>query len=214
MRTALVWTLLVGGAAGVAQAEPVTYRLDSDSSRLTVRVFKEDSALSDLAHDHVILATGWAGSATLDVAEDGVVSSCEVKVVVPVARLAADPPEQRKKEGMEVMLTESQQAQVKEHMLAKGQLDEKNHRQIRFAAHRCSGTLADLQVDGQLTLQGRSVPVRLSLEASIADGSLHATGGFQVTHKDLGLTPYSAFLGTLKNQQKLVFGVDVVGKAE
>jgi hypothetical protein len=210
MRTTFLWILLFGGA----QAEPVTYRLDSDASRLTVRVFKEESALSDLAHDHVILATGWAGSATLDVAEDGVVTSCEVKVVVPVAGLAADLPEQRKKAGMEVTLTESQQAQVKEHMLAKDQLDEKNHGQIRFAAHRCSGTLAALQVEGQLTLQGRAVPVRLSLEASIADGVLKTAGGFKLTHKDLGLTPYSAFLGTLKNQQKLVFGVEVTGKAE
>ena len=209
MRTTFLWILIAGGA----QAEPVTYRLDSDASRLTVRVFKEESALSDLAHDHVILATGWAGSTTLDVAEDGVVSSCEVKVVVPVAGLAADLPEQRKKEGMKVMLTESQQAQVQEHMLAENQLDEKAHAQIRFSAQRCSGTLASLRVEGQLTLQGRSVPVILTLEATLSDGNLKATGGFQITHQELGLKPYSAFMGTLKNQQKLVFQLDVLGKA-
>jgi hypothetical protein len=209
MRTTFLWILLVAGA----QAEPITYRLDSDASRVTVRVFKEESALSDLAHDHIILATGWAGSATLDVTEGNVVSSCEVKVVVPVAGLAPDLPDQRRKEGMEVMLTESQQAQVKEHMLADNQLDEKHHAQIRFAAQRCSGTLASLRVEGQLTLQGRSVTVVLPLEATISDGNLKATGEFQVTHQELGLKPYSAFMGTLKNQQKLVFRVDVLGKA-
>lgn len=197
-----------------AQATPTTFQLDAANSRLLVQVFKEDSALSDLAHDHVVLATGWSGNATLDVGDEGEIASCSVKVAVPVSGLQPDLPAERKALGMTVMLTESQQAQVKEHMLDDGQLDAKAHGQVRFSSSNCSGSLSELSVEGNLEIREKQVPVTLALSAKVTENKLTAKGGFSTTHEALGIKPYSAFLGTLKNQQKLVFQMDITGVAQ
>ncbi len=211
----IAWVLALSTLSlNQAQAAPTTYQFDATNSRLAVRVFKEASALSDLAHDHVVLATGWNGNATLDLEEDGSIASCSVKVTVPVSGLTPDPPEERKALGMKVMLTDSQQAQVKEHMLDDGQLDGKAHGQIRFASSSCSGSLSTLSVQGNLEIRETRAPLTLVLSAEVTENKLTAKGGGSTTHEALGIKPYSAFLGTLKNQQKLEFIIDVTGVAQ
>ena len=201
-------------AAGTAWAAPTTYALDSNASQLTVQVFKDASALSDFAHDHVILATGWSGSTTLEFDEDGAVQSCDIGVDVPVSGLRPDIPDIREAFGMRVMLTDAQQVQVGEHMRGEDQLDASNHTSIRFEASTCKGSLDALQVDGSLTVRGQKKAVSFTFAGSIEEDTLSGRGGFSLQHADFGFSPYTAFLGTLRNREELRFVLQVVGKAQ
>jgi len=70
------------------QAEPQRYVLDPDKSKLYVQVFKDESTLvAALAHDHVVLATGWQGKVVVDTKN---LAACVVEVTVPVSGLRAD----------------------------------------------------------------------------------------------------------------------------
>ncbi len=70
-------------------AEPRQYVLDPDKSKLYVQVLKDDSTLAAaLAHDHVVLATGWQGKVLVDPEK---LAACVVEVTVPVAGLRAHP---------------------------------------------------------------------------------------------------------------------------
>jgi hypothetical protein len=197
----------------VAHSAPVTYKLDPTASQLTVAVFKDNSALSDLAHDHVIAAKGWTGSATLDVAESGTVEGCSITVHVPVASLEPDIPALRRARGWSVMLTDPQRAQVKEHMVDKDQLDADTHPSIAFNAEHCTGTLGALNVEGSLSIRGQSKAIRLTLNSTVENGVLTGTGEFNIRHSDFGFKPYAAFLGTLRNQEQMTITVQITGNA-
>jgi polyisoprenoid-binding protein YceI len=213
MRAALLSSMLAGWV-GAAHGAPTTYTLDPAGSELTVQVFKDNSALSALAHDHVIAARGWTGSATIDVDESGAVQGCAVTVSVPVRQLQPDIPALRAALGWTVMLTDAQQAQVKEHMVGADQLDGGNHATIAFTAEDCSGTVDAMVVNGSMTVHGQVKAVGFTFVGAIAQGQLSGTGGFSITHADFGFEPYNAFLGTLRNKEQMTVSIRIAGTAQ
>ena len=207
--------------AALAADSGTTYTLDPVRSRVYVQIFKDTTTVgSDLSHDHVVLATGWTGTATLSPTDPAV---CSVDVVVPVSGLRPDQPELRQKVGYTVMLTDAQQAQVAEHMVGSDQLNAASFSDIRFRATSCSGSaavastgtasIASRTVTGQLTIHGVSKTVQVPIRVTFDGASLHITGAFSAVHEDFGFTPYTALLGTLRNQAGLNFTLDVVGAA-
>jgi len=212
--TRLVCCLALCGGIGTAHAGPVTYTLDPGASQLTVQIFKDTSALSDFAHDHVILATGWTGRTIIDLDENGKVRSCHIKVDVPISGLQVDNPALRQVLGMKVMLTDAQRAQVGEHMRGEDQLNAASYSTISFAAWACSGSLGAMQVEGSMSIRGTYKAVSFTFPASITDGTLTGSGGFSLTHSDFGFSPYTAFLGQLRNKEELRFSLKVTGTAQ
>lgn len=212
---AAIWSALTQSIylslVATVQAEPQRYKLDTDKSKLYVQVFKDDSTLAAaLAHDHVVLATGWQGQVRVDPQNLG---ACVVKVTVPVAGLQPDSPEMRKLVGYQKMLSDSRQETVGKHMRAKKQLDADNFPQITFRSQSCSGTKKELQVTGKLTIRGKSKIVTIPLQIFHSDDSIRAKGTFTAQHSDFGFSPYSAFFGTVKNRQDILFVINVVGTA-
>lgn len=206
--------MLLAGCAdptAFAAGPGTTYALDPAKSALFVQVFKDATTLgSDLAHDHVILATGWSGTVRLDPADPTV---CEATLSVPVAGLKPDLPDMRKRVGYPVLLTDAQQVQVGDHMRGADQLDAAHFPDIRFSSKTCSGTGPDRVVAGSLSLHGVSKDVKIPLKVSVSPTEISAKGSFSLTHQDFGFAPFTAFLGTLRNQQELRFTLDVVGTA-
>ncbi len=203
--------MLLLGLIAAAGAAPTTYSFDSAASKLYVQVYRDrDSLASSMAHDHVVAATGWSGSLTLD--PDNI-AACAVSVRVPVSGLRPDLPDMRRLVGYDVMLTDAQQKQVDEHMKGEEQLKQSAFSDIRFEATRCSGTMAALSATGTLTVAGHGGPVTISVKADTRDGGLRLRGGLRTSHTSLGLVPYSAFFGSLKNQDGLDFTLDVVARA-
>ena len=194
------------------QAESRQYVLDPDKSKLYVQVFNDDSTLAaGLAHDHVVLATGWQGKVLVD---PGELAGCVVEVTVPVAGLQADQPEMRTLVGYKKMLSDSRQKTVGKHMRAEKQLDAVNFPQITFRSQSCSGTKKELLVNGELTIRGKSKAVTITLQVFHSNNSIRAKGTFTAQHSDFGFSPYSAFFGTVKNRQDILFVINVVGTAQ
>ncbi len=195
-----------------AQAEPQRYKLVPEKSKLYVQVFKDESTLAaSLAHDHVVLATGWQGKVLVDPEK---LAQCQVEVTVPVAGLRADLPEMRTLVGYRMRLSDSRQKSVGKHMRAKKQLDAKKFPLITFRSHTCNGTEKELLVTGELTIRGKAKVVTIPLKVFQSGDSIRAKGNFNAQHSDFGFSPYSAFFGTVMNRQDILFVINVVGTAQ
>ena len=193
-------------------AEPRQYVLDPNKSKLYVQVFKDDSTLAAaLAHDHVVLATGWQGKVLVDTEK---LAACAVEVTVPVSGLRADLPKMRTLVGYKKMLSDSRQTTVGKHMRAEKQLDAENFPQITFRSQSCSGTKKELLVNGELTIRGKSKAVTIPLQIFHGNNSIRAKGTFTAQHSDFGFAPYSAYFGTVKNRQDILFVINAVGTAQ
>ena len=199
-------------AASPARAAPATYALQPDESTLYVQVFRDETALgSDLAHDHVVAATGWRGQVVIDPDD---LASCTVEVTVPVAGLRPDQEEMRRLVGYAVMLTEAQQKQVTEHLQDKGQLNLADHAEITLSGRNCSGSLDALEIQASLNIRGKTKHFPMSAQVAIEGGALAVKARFNASHSEFGFEPYTAMLGALRNRADITFVVDVKGAAE
>ena len=211
---------VLGGAgqavavAPVAPSGPRTYALDPVKSSIYVQVYKDPNTIAQgLSHDHVVAATGWSGSVVWDRAR---AEACAVQVSVPVLGLVNDAVGLRKRVGYDTTLTDDQRAEVKDHMLAPGQLDAANFPKITFVSTSCSGTLGAngdgaVTVAGMFTLHGVAKAIAPKMTVHVDDHSFTARGSFTVNTTDFGFAPYTALLGALKNNNAMKFTVDVVG---
>ncbi|MFZ5482007.1 MAG: hypothetical protein ACOZNI_34925 [Myxococcota bacterium] len=104
--------------AWVALAASAThYGLDAAQGALYVRVAKDTGTVaSALAHDHVVVASGWKGRVAWG---EGV---CSVDLEVPVRSLVVDDPTWRARLGIDQSVSERQRRQIHASMLGEGQL--------------------------------------------------------------------------------------------
>jgi polyisoprenoid-binding protein YceI len=199
-------------AAALPQAE---YVLDSTQSTLLVVTRKDaKAAFASAAHDHVVRASKLEGKVSYDPSAP---ESCHAKIVVQVADLVADEPEMRKKIGLKGDLLAKNRDDILEAMRAEDQLDAKRFPTITFEAKKCSGpggASGTIQVDGELTIRGKTKALSTPIKFRIEGRTLFARGRFTATHADFGFEPYSAALGTIRNAQELTFFVDVRGSSQ
>lgn len=189
---------------------PVTYDLQSDSGRLYVLVrYKRGTLGSGLAHDHVVVASGWSGEVTWDADN---LAACRVSIDVPVSGLVVDPGSARSWEGLEGSTPDDDKETIRSNFRGDRQLDMENHPQIRFRSTACSPADGDrVNVSGDLTIHGMSHRVTVPMNIRLNDGRFGATGRFDANHGDFGMRPFSAAFGAVKNDERLSFVVDVTG---
>jgi len=193
-------------------AGPVTYTLDTGSSRLVVLVYKDpDTMGAGLSHDHVIQARGWTGSVTWDEADT---AACKVRFTVPVAKLDVDNPSLRKAYGLEGELSSGQRGDVKDNMLAKDQLNASKYPDISFQSTSCSGSGTKATVDGTLTIHGTGKAISVPMTVGVDGETFTASGSFKANHSDFGMAPFSAMFGQLKNRNQMTFKLKVQGTAK
>lgn len=200
-------TLFLMLATASHLAAPTTYRWDPAQSQVYVQVFKADTLLSGLSHDHVVRATEMRGTLHWDPADP---TTCKATVEVPVATLAVDEDTLRQRLGYPLNLSDSDKETVRRHMLAEDQLHADAHPLIRFQSDAClagpkPGVIA---ASGQLTVRGQSKTFELRLSVTEESGGLRVKSSFEAVHRDFGFKPYSALLGTLKNAETLRFTLD------
>lgn len=202
------WVLLgVWSVASTAAAAPVDYTLSADRGRLYVVVRNQGGTLaSALGHDHVVVSTGWSGTARWDAVDP---ASCVIDVTVPVAGLSVDPGDARSWEGFEGETSASDKQTITRNFRSERQLDIERHPRIRFEARACTGD----SVLGQLTMRGRTHQVTIPMSVQADGGTIRARGRFSVNHTDFGFEPYKALGGALRNQDRLEFVIDVRGRA-
>lgn len=201
--------VLLAALLSAAQAQepgPTTYALQGT---LMVQVYKDPTtAAQALAHDHVIVASGWMGTATWDPTDP---SACKVAITVPVAKLVVDDEATRKRVGYTTFPDEGQRADIRESMLDEGQLHGAKFPEIRFESTKCEASGAATVVTGNMTVRGVTKPVTLNAALKSDSTSFVAKGSTAIRATDFGFEPYSALLGALKNQDRMVLTIDVTG---
>lgn len=188
-----------------------SYQLEAARSEVYAQVFKDTTTLAaGLSHDHVVVATGWTGSVYWDNAN---LAICEVSMDVPVSGLVNDDPVWRKRMNYNSDLSEGQRAEVKEHMMAPGQLDAARFGTLRFRSTLCAADGDWVKVSGKLSIHGVEKEVSLPVKVTATDAEFNATGVLTLLHTDYGITPFSAMGGALKNRNDIRLVVKVRGKA-
>lgn len=209
---ALLPLLLSVGCAASAQevpapaSAPVTYKL---GGTLYAKVYKDPSTLgAGLSHDHVVKATGWSGTATWDPAN---VAGCKVSITVPVSGLDPDDPALRTSVGLTTTLDDSQRAEVKGHIVGASQLNAASFPNITYASSACAPNGAATSVTGTISIHGVGKSVTVPLKVTADGTNFSASGGFSINQTDFGVTPFSALLGQLKNQNKVDIVLKITG---
>jgi polyisoprenoid-binding protein YceI len=155
-----------------------TFQLGPDDGRLLLRTGR--SGLGRRAgHDLTLEATRW--SASVAVREPLEASSAEVTVEV-------DGLEVREGTGGALPLSDGDRVDITKNL--RKILDTGRYPQIAFV----STAVGDDAVEGDLTIMGRTKPVRI---AATLEGD-RVRGGATVTQSRWGIKPYSAFFGALR----------------
>jgi polyisoprenoid-binding protein YceI len=183
-----------------------TFRVDSERTRLAVRLYREGLG-SRLAHDHVVEATEVTGRIEYDA---GRPEGSSVVVEVRTASLRVDEPAARRRLGVEGDLSDSQRADVDRAMRAADQLDVAQHPTIRFASTRVVPE-ADgrLRISGQLTLRGVTRDLSFPATVAIESGALRGRATLTFLQSSFGYRPYSGLLGAIRNRDEVTLHIDL-----
>ncbi len=182
------------------RAAAAEYAIRPEQSELIVLLTKAGFA-SALAHDHVVRATRFSGSISGD---PGNPATAAVRVTVPVAGLAVDEPEMRRKHGLDKLLSESDRQEIQSTMRGERQLDAEKYPDISFRSVSVERRTTDeFLLTGDFTLHGTTRRITFPVTGRLSEGTLHATGSFDFNQSDFGITPYSLFLGAVRNQDRV-----------
>jgi len=202
-----------GGAEEELPAETKTYALSVSKSWIYVVIYNDNDRWTPITgHDHGIRATSFTGIVTWN-ADDA--SVCSVDIRVPYSGLRIDPPgmRERLKFSADGAISDDQKKKVVGNMLTKGQLDQGSFSEARFQSISCSGTEGKVDVTGNLSVRGVAKKITIQMDVGLDGDTFTAAGGITLGHADFGMKPFTYGPGTPKNQEKLTFGLDVVGTA-
>ncbi|MCB9683473.1 MAG: YceI family protein [Alphaproteobacteria bacterium] len=197
-------------AEAPAAPEPRTWKLDPSASTLFVLVKHDpNTALSGLAHDHTVAATGWSGTVTWT---EGDPSACKVEITVPVSGLVIDPPGLRQRAGLEGDTPDSDKAKISDNMWGSRQLEKDVFPSISFASTSCNGSGSVITVAGNMTIHGVTKAVSLPMTINVSGDTFSAKGTMPSTASAWGFQPFTAAFGAIKNLDELQFTIDVRGR--
>jgi polyisoprenoid-binding protein YceI len=166
-----------------------TYSLGPADARLTVRT-ERSGAAAKAGHNLLIEVSSWSGTVDLDAAGAESVT------------LSVDPGSLRVLEGTGGMqaLGDEDRENIEQTIVA----EVLRGSAIGFRSSEVQGAGGVYKVQGELTLNGRDVP--LTFDLSVGDGRLHAA--VTIKQSDWGMKPYSALFGTLKVNDEVVVEID------
>lgn len=184
------------------------YRLRPTNTFAAVLVHNDDSKLlSRLGHDHVVVADEFTSTVAVDPGDPG---ELRFSLDFPVRQLIVDDPEHRRRVGFEDDISDKDRRTTRQNMLAEDQLDADECGTIGF---RVDGARPGDQNDQWIMnarLKVRHEPCTFDFPVTVQfDPQLAVSGRVELTHQQLGMTPYSGPMGTIKNAQELTFVVDV-----
>lgn len=178
------------------------WTLDTGKSELVVKVWKTGAA-AGLAHDHVVRASKFEGTVSLE--DPDRVETLALSIKLDVASLVPDEPDVRKKYGVaNPGPAEADQKKVKENMLGEDQLNAAKFPSIEFATTKFfreeSGAL---QCTGKLTVHGVTKEVVFPVTVKTGDRVMEGDARLRFKTSDYGVKPYSAALGLIKNRDEV-----------
>lgn len=180
-----------GGETGeVPEASPVAgFRIDREDSWV-VAVTETAGLFGFLGHRHAIEVTDW--KARMEWHPDRLAAS-RAGVTVPATALRIDTARSRDLAGLGGGPDEETVAELQDKMLGPENLAAAEHPELRLELTEVSGDPAEeLRVAGELTVRGRTEPIRFPVRVERRDGDGWLfTGSFTVRQSAFGIEPES-----------------------
>ena len=171
------------------------YRVDDEASQVLILVYR-DGRMARLGHNHVLRVRQLSGEVV--VPKDTVNTTFTLEF--PVAALSIDETALRAEQGEDFKATIDAASidGTRGHMLGDRLLDAAHFPVIRLQSGPLSVEGDQWTANLSITVRDHvsTVPVPVSL--AMDSDSLTASGEFDLTHSQLGLTPYSVGLGAIK----------------
>ena len=184
------------------------YEIDPAQSQLTMRLYRS-GPLANLGHNHVVSTTSLNGRIYVPSRfEDS-----EFELRFPVRSLVVDDPADRAAAGSDFSSVPSASdiEGTRSNMLGAELLDAENYPDIIVTGSFEESTATpQLAVTFQVTdtAATRTVPVTLSLQ----EDDVVVSGDFEMTHEELGLTPFSVMMGALRVTSEIRFRFRVTAR--
>jgi polyisoprenoid-binding protein YceI len=166
-------------------------RHDERTAECTVLTFK-DGLLAAVAHDLQLRVSRF----TVEVADDG--SAVSARFDAASLRVVAALRDGRPSDALSARDRRSIEASIADEVL-----EVRRYPEIRFRSTSVAQAGERAEIAGELTLHGHTRP--LALAAARRDGKWRAEVALQ--QPDFGITPYTALLGTLRIQPRIVIRV-------
>ena len=208
----LLLTLLAFTVPLASQAqEPVTnkeFRVDSDASRLRV-LATPDGPLRRFGHYHVISHHGISG--TVEVASNPLESSFALEL--SVGDFVIDDPALRTLEGedYEKEVPQKDKDGTKANMLGERLLNGENFPTIQIQSNAIEGSMPDVNIVATISVIGAEQTVTFPANIELMDDSFVASGQLEITHGELGLSPFTAMGGAMSVGDVLVLKYEISG---
>ncbi len=196
--------LLLSGSIVHAQRSGETgaavYRIDPQKSDVRLLVYR-DGALSTFGHNHVVSLRDFKGTIHLQPK----LGQSRVELEIPVDRLIVDDAALRRLEGEDFANQPSKDdiAATRTNMLGDALLNAK-----QFPTIKVTGTVDaknSAMLDLSVQLVGREIRLTSPCTLKLEGDQLEASGAVDLSHRQLGLKPFSALLGSLRVAEQMKF---------
>lgn len=195
------------GEAGVA-----IYRIDSQTSDVRLLVYR-DGVLSTFGHNHVVSLKDFTGTIHLQPK----LARSRVELDIPVDRLVVDDAAVRRQEGPDFASEPSKDdsAATRTNMLSTALLNAG-----RFPAIKVTGTSGPVDAKNSAMLDlsvqfvGQDIKLTIPATLKLEGDQLEASGEVELSHKQLGLKPFSALLGSLRVAEQMKFKYRIRARKE
>jgi len=196
--------------AGMAQetAASTEFQIDSDASWIRVLAYP-DGPLRRFGHHHVISHGGIKGSVA--VAPNPLDSTISLELAV--AGFEVDDPDLRALEGedFEKEVPQKDKDGTRANMLGEKLLFGEQFPTILVESTAIEGSLPDVNIVATVTVKGLEQAVRFPASIDLDDDAFVARGQLELTHGELGLSPFTAAGGALKVRDLLVIKYEISG---
>jgi hypothetical protein len=204
----LLPAIVPSAARAQESADSRDFQIESDASWLRVLTYP-DGPLRRFGHHHVVSHHGISG--TVLVAPDPLDS--RISLELSVAGLVVDDPELRGLEGedFEREISQKDIDGTRANMLGEKLLFVEQFPSIRIQSAAIEGSLADATIVASVSVKGLAQTVRFPASIELTDDAFIARGELEITHGDLGLTPFTAAGGALSVRDLMIFKYEIAG---
>ena len=208
----LLLTVLAITAPLASQAQEAAtnneFRVDSDASWLRVLAYP-DGPLRRFGHHHVISHHGISGSVV--VAPNPLDST--IMLELAVADFTVDDPALRGLEGEDFdgEISQKDIDGTRGNMLGEKLLHAEQFAAIQIQSTAIDGSMPDVNIVTTVTVIGMEHNVIFPASIELTHDSFVVSGQLEITHGELGLSPFTALGGSLSVRDLLVLKYEITG---
>jgi len=171
------------------------YRVDDQASQVLILVYR-DGRMARLGHNHLLRVRQLSG----EVVVPKEMANTTFTLEFPVAALSVDEKALRAEQGEDFKATIDPASidGTRDHMLGEKLLDAVHFPVIRLQSGPLSAQGDQWTASLSITVRDHVSTVLVPISLNMDPDSLTASGEFDLTHAQLGLTPYSVGLGAIR----------------